>query len=562
MTATITNIYPFKSVTTTTTTTTTYAPITLPPLPSPPSPKDPKLYPLLHAPVPHSLRQFPLVFPGGARAMFSDGGTTEEEVEPEWVGDDVASGNGWRWVKNGNGKGKEKEVTLGLSDAIDRYGRKRMHSDSEHPSAADENIPMVGDVLMEGIEESTRSPPPRKKARASDQPSTRSHAAPPSPMPSPQPSPSAPVLWAPNTTSVQPQAPLQPDLSLTTLLTLPNLLTHFVSLPPALQSHFLLTLLRHSPLPVLRTLHSILTPTLARDFLVLLPPEISSLILAFLPPSALFSASRVSRSWRALVDSDPSLWRSLLKRSGTWFGGASEAVFTERVYAHRARHPQSITPNGLANPLPLPHPYKLLFKSRHTVLNRWTNTTPKRLHFAAHGSSVVTCLLFFRGRIISASDDHSIHLYDPARGEQMRKLEGHEGGVWALATCSRLIPSTNPAAPPRYHDTLVSGSTDRTVRIWNLDTGRNTHVFGGHTSTVRCLAVVRPTWIDRDDGSGIQEKWPKRTVIVTGSRDHTLRVWRLPAKGDDEYRCFGADGNEGDPAEVCVMRRGLTSYSC
>jgi WD40 repeat protein len=37
---------------------------------------------------------------------------------------------------------------------------------------------------------------------------------------------------------------------------------------------------------------------------------------------------------------------------------------------------------------------------------------------------------------------------------------------------------------------LVSGPTDRTVRISDLNTGRCIHVFGGHTSTVRGLVIV------------------------------------------------------------------------
>jgi F-box and WD-40 domain protein CDC4 len=47
-----------------------------------------------------------------------------------------------------------------------------------------------------------------------------------------------------------------------------------------------------------------------------------------------------------------------------------------------------------------------------------------------------------------------------------------------------------------------------------------------------------------------REKWPKRPLIVTGSRDHSLRVWALPRQGDEEYRCFGADDTEADPSEV------------
>ncbi|KAJ3485185.1 hypothetical protein NLJ89_g11918 [Agrocybe chaxingu] len=180
----------------------------------------------------------------------------------------------------------------------------------------------------------------------------------------------------------------------------------------------------------------------------------------------------------------------------------------------------------------------MLFKSRHLTRTRWVNNPdPKHISFPAHGSSVVTCLIFSHGRIISASDDHSIHVYSPVTGELLRSLQGHEGGVWALAACQ---------------DTLVSGSTDRTVRIWDLATGRCTHVFGGHTSTVRCLSIVKPELIDVErDGVIVKEKWPKRPLIVTGSRDHSLRVWTLPRPGEAEFRCFGPDETEVDLAEVC-----------
>jgi F-box and WD-40 domain protein CDC4 len=154
--------------------------------------------------------------------------------------------------------------------------------------------------------------------------------------------------------------------------------------------------------------------------------------------------------------------------------------------------------------------------------------------FPAHGRSVVTCLIFSHGRIISASDDHSILVYSPTTGEQLMSLNGHNGGVWALAASN---------------DTLVSGSTDRMVRIWDLTTGRCTHVFGGHTSTVRCLAIVEPELMDVG-GEGGGEEWPKRPLIVTGSRDNSLRVWTLPRPGDAEYRCRSADNSETDPADV------------
>ncbi|KAG8735214.1 SCF ubiquitin ligase complex subunit cdc4 [Ceratobasidium sp. 414] len=541
-------------VTTTTTTTTTYQPIPLPPLPpAPPSPKDPKLYPLLHAPVPSHLRQFPLTFPNGTRALFKDPsfeqdgdarrGARQGSYDEERIG-----GHGWELLRPSDrvplakGKGKAREDVINLAEAVDRYqlGRQKRVYESDNDMEGVEMAHSVSQASMPDLSVMglVNSPPPRKKARASAipapvPPTTQSLVAPPSPLPSPSGSPSiTPVQLAP------PTPPIQADLALTTLLALPQLVSHFSALPPNLQSHLLLQLLRQSTLPVLRNIHSILTPTLARDFLTLLPPELTAQILAHLSPSALFAAARVSRAWRQLIDQDMTLWRALLKATRTWFGGPSELAYLSRTLALRNRNPSLFVG-------PQPHPFKLLYRRREQTRRNWLHNHPRRLTFAAHGSSVVTCLLFSRNRIISASDDHQIHVYSPVTGELQLRLEGHEGGVWALAV------SPNSPSAPGATDSLVSGSTDRTVRIWDLENGKCTHVFGGHTSTVRCLAIVKPMWVDVN---GRKEKWPKRTLIVTGSRDHTLRVWKLPRQGDPEYRCVGADGEDVDPAEEDVSR--------
>ena len=191
---------------TTTTTTTTYAPIPLPPLPTPSSPKDPKAYPLLNAKLPRSLRQFPLIFSGGSRATFNDGAEVAEDLEEE----EVVEGKGWRMVKPEDGPDSQKEV--GLIEAIERYGRKRSYSNEN---------------MMEGIEATqgfSTHAPPRKKAKPAPPPiaTAITSAAPPSPLPSPHGSPAPENIWpsAPPSghSSPQPQAPLQADLSLTTLL--------------------------------------------------------------------------------------------------------------------------------------------------------------------------------------------------------------------------------------------------------------------------------------------------------------------------------------------------------
>jgi len=177
---------------------------------------------------------------------------------------------------------------IGLADAVEHYGRKRA---------------FVNEHSMEGVENTAdfTLTPPRKKSKAMPLPPiSMPPAAPPSRLPSPggSPSPQTLNIWpsAPpsGASSHQPQVPIQPDLSLTTLLALPSMLSHFSTFPPQLQTRVLLTFLRNSPLSVIRTIHSALTPTMSRDFLMLLPQN-SPHILSFLP------FTTIARAYQNLV---------------------------------------------------------------------------------------------------------------------------------------------------------------------------------------------------------------------------------------------------------------------
>lgn len=166
------------------------------------------------------------------------------------------------------------------------------------------------------------------------------------------------------------------------------------------------------------------------------------------------------------------------------------------------------------------HPFKILYRRRFLTRRNWATKEPASVTFACHANNVVTCLQFDKDKIVSASDDHSINVFDTRTGATKAHLDGHEGGVWALQYIGNI---------------LVSGSTDRTVRVWDLERGKCTHVFVGHTSTVRCLQIVEPENVNPDPhGEPIWE--PPYPLIVTGSRDWSLRVWKLPAPGKDgEY---------------------------
>ena len=164
------------------------------------------------------------------------------------------------------------------------------------------------------------------------------------------------------------------------------------------------------------------------------------------------------------------------------------------------------------------HFFKTLYQRHYLIRKSWMDeeSKPKHIAFRAHQRHVVTCLQFDTDKILTGSDDTNINVYDTKTGALRSRLVGHEGGVWAL----------------QYEgNTLVSGSTDRSVRVWDIEKGKCTQVFQGHTSTVRCLVILKPVQVgETADGEPIM--MPKEPLIITGSRDSTLRIWKLPQAGD------------------------------
>jgi F-box and WD-40 domain protein CDC4 len=336
------------------------------------------------------------------------------------------------------------------------------------------------------------------------------------------------------------------------IMQIPTMCETFDVLPPNVQSYVLWQLLRRCQIPTLQFAAEVIAPTLQRDFLADLPLELSLNILKYLDSKSLCRAGMVSRMWHKIVDADDYIWKHRFEQDGfklieadyerndaedydsqpsrrasrTSISSASGRRRTSGYSTRRSGRLSSVkakstalmkpSPSKLASNIPKLPSYKDLYRQHFIVRSNWMtpNARPRHISFQGHGRNVVTCLQFDSERVISGSDDSTINIYETRTGRLSHTLHGHDGGVWALQYLESI---------------LVSGSTDRTVRVWDIETAECTQIFYGHTSTVRCLQIIMPRL--QSDGSYL----PEEPVIVTGSRDSTLRVWKLPTKGSTRY---------------------------
>ncbi|XP_059079119.1 F-box/WD repeat-containing protein 7-like [Tigriopus californicus] len=230
-----------------------------------------------------------------------------------------------------------------------------------------------------------------------------------------------------------------------------------------------------------RHMLAVIEPQFQRDFIFLLPKELSLYVLSFLSPRDLLRAAQTCRYWRILCE-DNLLWREKFREAGLM-----DHDFKETMRA-RARRASSTVYN-------FPYsPWKSSFMRQHKIEMNWRVRPvrqPKVLK--GHDDHVITCLQFSDNRIVSGSDDNTLKVWSAVNGKCLRTLVGHTGGVWS----SQMEGGT-----------IVSGSTDRTLKVWNAETGACVHTLYGHTSTVRCMHL-------------------HKNRVVSGSRDATLRIWDI-----------------------------------
>ena len=98
-------------------------------------------------------------------------------------------------------------------------------------------------------------------------------------------------------------------------------------------------------------------------------------------------------------------------------------------------------------------------------------------------------------RALTGANDKTVRLWDMKTGRRLRVFEGHKHKVWSLAW----------SADQRR---VLSGADDKTMRLWDVETGRCLRTFEGHSHYVRSVA------------------WSaKERLALSASWDNTMRLW-------------------------------------
>jgi WD40 repeat protein len=133
---------------------------------------------------------------------------------------------------------------------------------------------------------------------------------------------------------------------------------------------------------------------------------------------------------------------------------------------------------------------------RHQALQVWDLEAGRVVETLMGHTKQVYCLQFDEAKLASGSGDHTVRVWDARSRRCELTLAGHVNSVMALQFDANFR--------------LVSGGYDKTIRVWDLRTGRQLRTLFGHSSAVFSLQF------DADK-------------IVSGSADRSVKVWNFAA---------------------------------
>lgn len=249
-----------------------------------------------------------------------------------------------------------------------------------------------------------------------------------------------------------------------------------------------------------------------------------------------------SGSWLATGAKDDTarLWR--IDRSQNSY--KCYAVFTGHAESMGAislpRIPPQIGSSAYTNPLDNPPPF-LLTGSQDRTIKRWeipriqaskADKKPPRALYTrkAHDKDINAIDTNHNSSLFaSASQDRTVKIWSVEEGEVQGILRGHRRGVWSVKFAPKDTPTitgdSGPAASGN-RGLILTGSGDKTVKIWSLTDYSCLRTLEGHTNSVlKVLWMPLPQAISNDESTNPKSHRFRPTQIASAGGDGLVKVW-------------------------------------
>ncbi|XP_074871202.1 F-box/WD repeat-containing protein 2 isoform X2 [Carettochelys insculpta] len=262
---------------------------------------------------------------------------------------------------------------------------------------------------------------------------------------------------------------------------LDNTSVTFLSLTDLQKNEALDHLISLSGAVQLRHLSNNLEILLKRDFLKLLPLELSFYLLKWLDPQTLLTCCLVSKQWNKVISACTEVWQTACKNLGWQIDDSiQDPLHWKKVYLkailrmkqlkdHEAFETSSLIGHSA-------RVYALYYKdgllctgSDDLSAKLWDVSTGQCIYgIQTHTCATVT---FDEQKLITGSFDNTVACWEWSSGAKTQHFRGHTGAVFSVDYSDEL-------------DVLVSGSADFTVKVWALSTGMCLNTLTGHTEWV------------------------------------------------------------------------------
>jgi WD40 repeat protein len=169
--------------------------------------------------------------------------------------------------------------------------------------------------------------------------------------------------------------------------------------------------------------------------------------------------------------------------------------------------------------------YKQRTNAAHNIKNvkRNIETGEFSLKQLAWQQGYPNTVIVYKDKLISGSSDKEIKICDLDTGQELMTLAGHEGEISSIVI---------------YKNKIISGSLDNTIKIWDINTGEELKTLRGHQDSILSIAACGD--------------W-----VISGSMDETIKIWDIDT--GEELKTL--NGHTNTVSSVIVYDKKLISGS-